>query len=65
MPFNRLIILLVFVICAAAGTVFVAVSFAGALQLPPLLGIAALSVLALCASFAVRRWADRQSNTKN
>jgi uncharacterized membrane protein HdeD (DUF308 family) len=65
MPFDRLIILLTFVIAAAAGTVVVAVSFARALQLPPLLGIAALSVCALCASLAVRRRKGPSSKTES
>ncbi|WP_108815044.1 hypothetical protein [Loktanella sp. Alg231-35] len=55
MPLNRLIILLALVIAAAAGTLYLALSIVGALQLPPPLGIAGLSILALCAAVALRR----------
>ena len=65
MPFNRLVLLLIIVITAAAATIYVALSLMGALQLPPLLGLGILSILALCASFAVRRWSRLDRNTES
>ena len=63
MPLNTLILLLIVVITAAAATIYVALTLMGLLQLSPLVGLGILAVLALCASFAVRRWSATDQKT--
>jgi uncharacterized membrane protein len=58
MPFHRLIIILTGVIVLAALTVGIALALTGALQITPMLGLAGLSLLALCASAGWRMYAD-------
>lgn len=60
MPIDRLILIVVIVIAAAAVTVTAALMLVGTLDVDPMLGIAGLSVIALCASFALRRFTDRK-----
>ncbi len=60
MPINRLIFIVVLVIAAAAATIAVALALVGTLNVDPMLGIAGLSVIALCASFVLRKFSVRK-----
>ncbi|MCK0094629.1 hypothetical protein MWU60_03530 [Yoonia sp. F2084L] len=60
MPIDRLVLIVVLVIAAAAATVAGALMLIGRLDIDSMLGIAGLSVIALCASFALRKFTDRK-----
>ncbi|EBA11848.1 hypothetical protein [Roseobacter sp. CCS2] len=61
MPIERLIFLIVLVIAAAAATIAVALAILHSTQTSPMPGLAILSLIALCASFAWRRFSDRKA----
>ena len=58
MPVDRLVFIIVAVIAAAAITVTVAPALVGSFDIPPMIGLAGLSIIALCASFIWRRVSD-------
>lgn len=60
MPINRLIFLIVIVMALAAATIAVVLALSGFVQAAPMVGLAILSLVALCASFAWRWFSDRQ-----
>jgi membrane protein implicated in regulation of membrane protease activity len=62
MPIERLIFIIVLAIAAAAVTVAVALALVGQVQTPPMVGLAVLSLIALCASFAFRRYTDSRGD---
>lgn len=62
MPLDRLILILVCVVSAAAVTVYVAVALLASTQMPPVMGLAVLSVIALCAYIGWRVISERLQN---
>ncbi len=65
MPFQRLIIILAVVFASAALTVVAALALTDHLEVSPTLGLAGLSILALCASFGWRVYSDRKAKNNN
>jgi len=59
MPIERLIFLIVLVMALAAATIAVAVALLNSVQASPVVALAVLGLLALCASFAWRWVSDR------
>ncbi len=64
MPLNRFVVIIACVIAASAVTVYVGLALAQTVQVPAVTGLAVLSLIALCASFGWRVFADRR-NTKD
>jgi len=62
MPISRLVFIIVFVMALAAATIAVGTAAVGAVQSAPMIGLAGLGLIALCASFAWRWISDRQRN---
>ena len=60
MPIDRLIFLIILVMALAAATIAVALAFLDTWQTSPIMGLAILSLIALCASFAWRWFSDRK-----
>ncbi|MFO8124990.1 hypothetical protein [Yoonia sp.] len=60
MPINRLVFIIAIVIALAAATIAVVLALFGSVKPAPMAGLAILSVIALCASFAWRWYSDRQ-----
>ncbi len=60
MPVDRLILLIAIVITLAAATIAGVLAIAGAVQVSQMAGLAFLSLIALCASFAWRWFSDRK-----
>lgn len=63
MPIDRLIFLIVLVMALAAATIALALAVVGTTGASPMVGLALLSLIALCASFAWRWHSDRKRNT--
>ncbi len=61
MPFHYLIKIIAIVFTLAALTVSGALAFTDVLQVSPTMGLAGLSLAALCVSFGWRVYADRKS----
>lgn len=61
MPFHYLMKIIAVVFTLAAVTVSGALAFTDVLQVTPTMGLAALSLAALCVSFGWRVYADRKS----
>ena len=59
MPISRLVFIIVCVMALAAATIAVATALLGAVQSAPVIGIAGLGVIALCASLGWRWISDR------
>ena len=59
MPISRLVFIIVCVMALAAATIAVAIALLGAVQSAPVIGIAGLGVIALCASLGWRWISDR------
>lgn len=62
MPLEKLVLIIVCVIAAAAATVWVGAALLASTQLPPPVGLAVLSVIALCAYVAWRVISERINN---
>ncbi len=62
MPLDKFVLIIVCVIAAAMATVYVAVALVATTQMPSALGLAVLSLIALCAYVAWRVIAERLSN---
>ena len=62
MPLDRLVLIIVCVVAAAAATVWVTMALIASVQLPPFAGLAVLSMVALCAYVAWRIISDRLNN---
>ena len=62
MPIERLIFILVLVMALAAATVAIALAIVDQVHASPMVGLAILSVIALCASFAWRWFNDRKND---
>ena len=62
MPLDRLVLIIVCVVTAAAATVWVATALLASTQLPPMAGLAVLSIVALCAYVAWRVISERLNN---
>ncbi|MEJ8560448.1 hypothetical protein QTO30_03845 [Yoonia sp. GPGPB17] len=60
MPIERLIFILVLVMALAAATIAVVLAMVDAVSASPITGLAILSLIALCASFAWRWFIDRK-----
>ena len=60
MPISRLVFIIVCVTALAAATIAVATALLGAVQSAPVIGLAGLGVIALCASLGWRWISDRQ-----
>ena len=61
MPFHYLMKIIAIVFTLAAVTVSGALAFTDVLQVSPTMGLAGLSLAALCVSFGWRVYADRKS----
>ncbi|MFT6073872.1 MAG: hypothetical protein ACJAZ1_000784 [Yoonia sp.] len=61
MPFHLLMKIIAVVFMLAAVTVSGALAFTDVLQVTPTIGLAGLTLIALCASFGWRVYADRKS----
>ncbi len=61
MPIERLIFILVLVMALAAATIAVALAVLDTVQTSPMVGLAILSLIALCVSFAWRWFSDRKA----
>jgi membrane protein implicated in regulation of membrane protease activity len=61
MPIERLIFIIILAMALAAATIAVALAVLDTVQASPVLGLAALSIIALCASFAWRWFSDRKT----
>ena len=59
MPISRLVFIIVCVTALAAATIAVATALLGAVQSAPVIGLAGLGVIALCASLGWRWISDR------
>ena len=59
MPIDRLIFIIVIVVALAAATIAVALAVVGAVGASPMVGLAALSLIALCVSFFWRWFSNR------
>ncbi|MFA8442678.1 MAG: hypothetical protein ACEPO0_12490 [Yoonia sp.] len=59
MPISRLVFIIVCVMALAAATIAVATALLGAVQSAPVIGLAGLGVIALCASLGWRWISDR------
>jgi membrane protein implicated in regulation of membrane protease activity len=62
MPLDRLVLIIVCVLCAAAATVYVGVALLASTQMPPMMGLAMLSIIALCAYVGWRVISERLRN---
>ena len=62
MPLDRLVLIIVCVIAAALATVYVGVALLSATRMPTPLGLAVLSVIALCAYVLWRVISERLNN---
>lgn len=65
MPFQLLIKIIAVVFTLAAVTVSGAIAFTDVLQVTPTMGLVTLSLIALCASFGWRVYADRKAKRDN
>ncbi len=65
MPLNVLLLILFTVISAAAFTVWIATSLASSISVSPILGLTALSTLALAGSLLFRVASKRHETTEN
>jgi hypothetical protein len=64
MPFSRLLVIGLVVIALAAATIAIVMLSMNFLAVSPVLGLAGLSLVALCASFAWRVFAERKLQKK-
>ena len=62
MPLDRLVLIIVCVIAAAMATVYGGMAIVASTQLPPIIGLGLLSIIALCAYIAWRVIAERLNN---
>jgi hypothetical protein len=62
MPIERLIFVILLAIAAAAATVVSVLALFGQQQSPPLVGLAILTLIALCASLGLRWFNDRKGD---
>jgi membrane protein implicated in regulation of membrane protease activity len=62
MPLDRLVLIIVCVLGAAAATVYVGAAVIASTQMPPFMGMAVLSIIALCAYVGWRVIAERLHN---
>lgn len=62
MPLDRLVLIIVCVIGAAAATVWAATALIASTQLAPVAGLGVLSIVALCAYIAWRVISERVNN---
>jgi len=65
MPLNVLLLILVTVVSAAAFTVWIATSLVSSISISPILGLTALSALALAGSLLLRVASKRHETTEN
>lgn len=62
MPLDRLVLIIVCVLAAAAITVYVGAALLASTQMPPMIGLAILSVIAMAAYIGWRVIAERVGN---
>ncbi|WP_439156225.1 hypothetical protein [Yoonia sp.] len=62
MPLDKLVLIIVSVVAAAAATVWLATALIASTQFAPVAGLAVLSVVALCAYVAWRVISERINN---
>ncbi|MEO1640079.1 MAG: hypothetical protein AAFU41_12645 [Pseudomonadota bacterium] len=62
MPLDRLVLIIVCVLTAAAVSVYVGLLLLASVQMPPIMGLSILSAIALCAYIAWRVIAERIGN---
>lgn len=62
MPLDRLVLILVCVVTAAMATVYIGIALVATTQMPTGMGLAVLSLIALCAYIAWRVIAERLNN---
>ena len=62
MPLDRLVLIIVCVLCAAAATVYVGAALIASTQMPPFFGMAALIIISLCVYVGWRVIAERLQN---
>ena len=65
MPLDKLVLIIACVIGAAMATVYIGVALLATVQLPPVMGFAILSVVALCLYIAWRVIAERVGNKED
>lgn len=65
MPLDKLVLIIVSVIAAAMATVYIGMAVFASVQLPPIMGLSILSVVALCAYIAWRVIAERVGNKED
>lgn len=62
MPLDRLVLIIVCVIAAAMVTVYAGLAIVASVQMPPVIGLSIISIIALCAYVAWRVIAERLNN---
>lgn len=62
MPLDRLVLIIVGVIAAAMVTVYAGLAIVSSVQMPPVIGLSIISLIALCAYVAWRVIAERLNN---